>query len=565
MQGLRISDKTGRGLAAAEAYGSQNTLGTPYSGHVHTPDTTAHSSLIGEPIETAGAKDLGLEKAGVGGGGGGGGEGEGGGGGGGGERKGGRRGGGGKGNGQERRGGEGRVDLGKESQELPKPLSQVKQTPNSDNHKLSRDSEGLPTGSQSQSGKRRRQNLETLTQAATRVRSSGDPHSPIWIEGQSYPAQYLVRQTRSMSLNQIDMKTSLWKISGGNLDGRMEVLGGRGFRPGNKKGGKSFHAIEEQSIVEDQNRAESGIVQNSPRYCQEPERLASTVCPGIENPYLIEPVSAALEPGGLEPGGEELHVRVTEELHDTNNRQARAVEAVKNVSTPPGDSHGNLSLTVSIPVAQSSPCIRVSGAPLRNPFLSFTRPPSLQQCIPQVSTDFFLPDEGFQSLKLEKLRSAQEERLPRGDRKKSPKKGEPHTHDLGKPGSSHHDFPCSHDLESRGGEEPTSLLGDSKRLSSSNVTIPSQSGSVNTPLLCTYTELRGVGASESIKLQHRSSLQLPKAVCEVHTYIRTYVHVYKHGTGFLAILEGYRTIHHSTHTILVHVRDCVQSSTKEYP
>ena len=31
------------------------------------------------------------------------------------------------------------------------------------------------------------------------VRSQADPHSPIWISGEHYPAQYLIRQTRSMS------------------------------------------------------------------------------------------------------------------------------------------------------------------------------------------------------------------------------------------------------------------------------------------------------------------------------------------------------------------------------
>ena len=31
------------------------------------------------------------------------------------------------------------------------------------------------------------------------VRSLMDPHSPLWLSGQHYPAQYLIRQTRSMS------------------------------------------------------------------------------------------------------------------------------------------------------------------------------------------------------------------------------------------------------------------------------------------------------------------------------------------------------------------------------
>ena len=31
------------------------------------------------------------------------------------------------------------------------------------------------------------------------LRSLMDPHSPVWLSGQHYPAQYLIRQTRSMS------------------------------------------------------------------------------------------------------------------------------------------------------------------------------------------------------------------------------------------------------------------------------------------------------------------------------------------------------------------------------
>lgn len=31
------------------------------------------------------------------------------------------------------------------------------------------------------------------------VRALSDPHSPVWISGQLYPAQYLIRHTRSMS------------------------------------------------------------------------------------------------------------------------------------------------------------------------------------------------------------------------------------------------------------------------------------------------------------------------------------------------------------------------------
>lgn len=55
--------------------------------------------------------------------------------------------------------------------------------------------------SQEASGSRR-DNL--LKQTGSLVRSGlGDPHSPIWIEGLEYPAQYVVRQTRSMTALQL--------------------------------------------------------------------------------------------------------------------------------------------------------------------------------------------------------------------------------------------------------------------------------------------------------------------------------------------------------------------------
>ena len=39
----------------------------------------------------------------------------------------------------------------------------------------------------------------SLQAAGRLVRQSDDPHSPIWLEDQYYPAQYLVRHTRSMT------------------------------------------------------------------------------------------------------------------------------------------------------------------------------------------------------------------------------------------------------------------------------------------------------------------------------------------------------------------------------
>ena len=41
--------------------------------------------------------------------------------------------------------------------------------------------------------------LDSLSQAGSLVRDSSDPHTPIWVPGLSYPAQYCIRQTRSLS------------------------------------------------------------------------------------------------------------------------------------------------------------------------------------------------------------------------------------------------------------------------------------------------------------------------------------------------------------------------------
>lgn len=51
----------------------------------------------------------------------------------------------------------------------------------------------IPPSSQTKKGSK------LMKQAGSLVRQSHDPHSPIWIEGLTYPAQYLVRQTRSMT------------------------------------------------------------------------------------------------------------------------------------------------------------------------------------------------------------------------------------------------------------------------------------------------------------------------------------------------------------------------------
>ena len=47
--------------------------------------------------------------------------------------------------------------------------------------------------------KHSRDNSQLLRKAGALVRDSQDPHTPIWVPGFSYPAQYCIRQTRSLS------------------------------------------------------------------------------------------------------------------------------------------------------------------------------------------------------------------------------------------------------------------------------------------------------------------------------------------------------------------------------
>ena len=51
----------------------------------------------------------------------------------------------------------------------------------------------------SESGKINSSPRELLKEAGRLVRSSTSPHSPLWLDGLDYPAQYVVRQTRSMT------------------------------------------------------------------------------------------------------------------------------------------------------------------------------------------------------------------------------------------------------------------------------------------------------------------------------------------------------------------------------
>ena len=176
-------------------------------------------------------------------------------------------------------------------------------------------------GGKERSQSRRKQHA-AISQAGSLVRCSQDPHSPIWMEGMEYPAQYLVRQTRSMSAKLSD-------------DGKEES----------------------------------------------PTRI-----------FGNSPVS-----GKLKTSPEESS-RVVQDLEESS----------RDPELKP--------LIVSLPITQRSP-IRVGIGQeeevLHTGIMRFFPP-----CIPtSFHQDFFLPDERFQSLKLQKLRTLQEAKKlkPRGE------------------------------------------------------------------------------------------------------------------------------------------------------
>ena len=84
------------------------------------------------------------------------------------------------------------------------PLSQIRSTCTPEQLCLSAsDLAGEPVARPSQSRESsHKREVKALSQASSLVRRNLDPHSPMWMEGQSNPAQYLVRQTRSMSAKQ---------------------------------------------------------------------------------------------------------------------------------------------------------------------------------------------------------------------------------------------------------------------------------------------------------------------------------------------------------------------------
>ncbi len=438
--------------------GSQNTLDTPHSRPMHTPDS---QSVVLPALEARGG---GLKNASVGGG-----REEGLGGECGGEVGGRREGGGG--------GGQGMVE--EKERDCLKVFPQVEQTPDADNQQFSSQS----ADSMRQSGRRKRQSLDALSQAGTLVRTSQDPHSPIWIEGQSYPAQYLVRQTRSMSHKQADKETPLVEDVTSVQKGKTRARA---------------HVGMETQEIKASSPAEVSVSKGED--CRE-AKLAE-VTSGCCNPHAHTVMEYDR---GKVQGEVELYV---------SNSTQQSFEVEKSTSLLPGESGSYFSLPVSIPIAHRSPRLRVScDIPRLGPFLAFPRPPS-PQLIPHLSTDFFLPDRGFLSLKLEKLRTAGGTRKEVGKKSKGVELCKPQ---LDKPAGSF--LPA---LISGGDKETTVPHDKSKCCLGNKVVSTCQDACAGSPLVCKYTRLHNSAAMEEIELKCRSRLQLSDTALEVRTYVYKY-------------------------------------------
>ena len=203
-----------------------------------------------------------------------------------------------------------------------------------------------------------KQEMKVLSQAGSLVRDSEDPHSPIWLKGFDYPAQYLVRQTRSMSAK-----------------------------------------ISSQSSVTDATR---------------PKETKG------------EEVSRRKEESLQQCGGRRKRERGRKRKTKGDSPDPIGLLAVQRDGEPQRQSCGNScrtcsnceELIVSIPICRKSPItVTHASTALQQDSTSTctpseVKPPEMKQLIfpkppfsPQPVDDFYLPDEGFQALKLDKLQS----------------------------------------------------------------------------------------------------------------------------------------------------------------
>ena len=222
------------------------------------------------------------------------------------------------------------------------------------------------------------QEMKVLRLVGSLVRDSEDPYSPIWRErGMDYPVQYLVRQTRSMS-TRMNAQTS----DGESASRRKRSSTGEA---------RSRDSSNGESLLQHQRGTGDGVHGGRKRR----KRKGETSSPAP----LLSVESTSSQTDGRAPPQQGCDGP----RHSCNDLKLEE-------------------LRVSIPICRKSP-ITVVNAALQQGSTSAhrrfgTNPPLMKQLLfPQLSqkvsqlttspADFFLPDEGFQALKLQKLQSVQ--------------------------------------------------------------------------------------------------------------------------------------------------------------
>ena len=203
--------------------------------------------------------------------------------------------------------------------------------------------------------------MKILSQAGSLVRESEDPHSPIWLKGFDYPAQYLVRQTRSMSAkistqssdtDATRPKETKVEDASGRRDESLQQCGGKRKRERGRKRKTKRDSPDSTDLP---------TLHRDDELQQQSCSSSSCTCSDLEELIVSIPIC----------GNFPISVR-------------HASKALQQDSTS----------TCTPPEAQRQDVQQ----------LVFPKPTSS----PQPVEDFYLPDEGFQALKLDKLQSVQQ-------------------------------------------------------------------------------------------------------------------------------------------------------------
>lgn len=211
-----------------------------------------------------------------------------------------------------------------------------------------------------------KQEMMVLSQAGSLVRDSEDPHSPIWLKGLDYPAQYLVRQTRSMSAK-ISSQSSVKDATR-----QKETIDKETF-PSKRK---------EESLQQcgGKRKRERGRKRKRGR-----ERKTKG-----DSPDLIGLMAVQRD---CEPQQQ----RCSNSCRTCSNCEELIVSIPICRKSPIAVAHASTALQQD----STSTCTPSEVKPPEMKWLIFPKPPFS----PQPVDNFYLPDEGFQALKLDKLQS----------------------------------------------------------------------------------------------------------------------------------------------------------------